>query len=204
MAEDRAAVEHLQTWLGRLAAGENGALEELIRHTGVRLEKLTRHMLRGHPAVHRWAQTEDVLQGALVRLLRALRELRPGSPGEFFALAAQQIRRELLDLARHSHGPQGIGANHASDPGRTVGEPAPEPADESLDGSALAEWTELHLQIEALPQEQRQVVDLLYYQGLSQPEAALLLGVAVRTVQRRWHDALLRLHELWKGEWPGT
>ena len=38
---------------------------------------------------------------------------------------------------------------------------------------------------------------------LSTGEAAALLGVAVRTVQRRWQSALLKLHELLKGQWPG-
>jgi DNA-directed RNA polymerase specialized sigma24 family protein len=39
---------------------------------------------------------------------------------------------------------------------------------------------------------------LLFYQGLSQAEAAALLGVSVRTIQRRWHEALQKLHDAWK------
>ena len=40
--------------------------------------------------------------------------MRPDSTRAFFGLAAEQMRRELLDLARHYYGPEGEGANHDS------------------------------------------------------------------------------------------
>jgi DNA-directed RNA polymerase specialized sigma24 family protein len=40
------------------------------------------------------------------------------------------------------------------------------------------------------------------YQGLSQAEAAELLGVAERTVKRRWQTARRKLHEALQGEVP--
>src|SRR5256885_9614190 len=58
--------------------------------------------------------------------------------------------------------------------------------------SSDLQWTELHEQIGALPDEEREVVGLLFYQGLSQAETAEVLGISLRTVQRRWHDALDR------------
>ena len=48
----------------------------------------------------------------------------------------------------------------------------------------------------ALPAEERDVVGLLFYHGLPQAEAAALLGVTVRTVQRRWQAALVKLHRI--------
>ena len=53
-----------------------------------------------------------------MRLLRALRGVRPSSTRELLSLAAEQMHRELLDLARHYYGPLGEGANHASTAGR--------------------------------------------------------------------------------------
>jgi RNA polymerase sigma-70 factor (ECF subfamily) len=197
VADETTQTLRIQGWLEGLRKGDAAALDALIRHVSDRLQRLTRQMLAGHPAVRRWAQTDDVVQGALVRLVRAVRNVHPASLRDFFALATQQVRWELLDLARHFHGPEGEGRNHAS------GTAFPEPADLSHEGSALAEWADLHRQIEALPGEQREVVDLLFYQGLSQQESADLLGVTVRTVQRRWHAALLVLHQTWKGQWPG-
>jgi RNA polymerase sigma-70 factor (ECF subfamily) len=194
----------LQGYLDRMRAGDSAARDELFRRVCGRLERLTRKMLKGFPGVRRWAQTDDVLQSALVRLLRALPDVQPASVREFFALSAEQIRRELLDLARHFYGPQGLGANHASGArGSTSENPAYEKADESQEPSALAAWCEFHRQVNQLPEDEREVVDLLYYQELTQAEAAALLNVTVRTVQRRWQSALLKLHRILKGQWPG-
>lgn len=114
MAGSSWQTQELQQWLQRMQDGDRGGLDELLRHACDRLERLARQMLGAHPAVQRWAQTDDVLQGALLRLARALESVHPASMRDFFALAAQQVRRELIDLARHYYGPHGTGANHAS------------------------------------------------------------------------------------------
>jgi RNA polymerase sigma factor (sigma-70 family) len=195
----------LHLFLQRMQAGDETARNELFRHMAGRLERLTRKMLHDFPGVRRWAGTDDVLQSALIRLLRTLRAVRPTTSRDFLGLAAEQIRRELIDLARHYYGPQGIGANHASrgdaegsrDPVLAQPTPADEPA-------TLAAWCEFHEQVRHLPPDEREVVDLLFYQELSQGEAAELLQVTVRTVQRRWHAALLKLHAVLKDHWPGV
>ena len=48
---------------------------------------------------------------------------------------------------------------------------------------------------------EREAVDILYFDGLSQADAAKILRVSVRTVQRRWHSALLLLHEKVADQW---
>ncbi len=196
MTEASFGTVQLEGWLARMRAGDRAAPDELVRHVCGRLERLTRHMLRDYPGVHRWTETDDVLQSALLRLLRALQEARPKDTREFFALAAEQIRRELLDLARHYFGPLGEGARHLSANGE--GPPLYERADESLEPSRLAEWCEFHRHIAGLPEPEREVVDLIFYYGMTQAEAAAVLDVAVRTVQRRWQSALLRLHPILK------
>src|SRR5262249_22104976 len=75
-------------------------------------------------------------------------------------------------------------------------------ADLSWEPSRLAAWSEFHEQIGALPDEEREVFDLLWYQGLSQAEAAELLEVSGRTVKRRRQAARLKLHEALQGEVP--
>jgi RNA polymerase sigma-70 factor (ECF subfamily) len=177
----------------RLGSGDQSARDGLIEHTCERLRRLTRGMLRQFPALRRWEQTDDVLQNALLRLLRALQVCPPESAAHFLHLAARQIRRELLDLARHYQGPLGPGANHES---MATPEGSPdEPAAATHDPGALAVWREFHERVEALPDEERAVFDLLWYQGLTQPEAAALLGVSVPTVKRRWMAARLRLQD---------
>jgi RNA polymerase sigma-70 factor (ECF subfamily) len=185
--------------LDRMRAGDGAAADELFRHLGERLERLARKMLRGFPVVRRWEGTGDVLQNALVRLLRALEGVRPDSTRKFFALAGVQIRRELLDLKQRYCGPRGMGAHHQTD---RPDAPGPEPMDPAPGQDELEEWCEFHRQVDGLPEEEREVVDLHYYQGLSKAEAAELLGVDIRTVQRRWNAALQRLHSRRRGWGP--
>src|SRR5437660_10697434 len=104
----------MQSLLPRAVAGDEAAVDALLRHCGERLTLLTRRMLGDYQRVRRWAETDDVLQNALVRLMGALRSVKPQTSRDFLALATLQIRRELIDLARHYYGPEGIGANHDS------------------------------------------------------------------------------------------
>lgn len=66
------------------------------------------------------------------------------------------------------------------------------PGDEPKDA---VEWTEFHHCVEALPDEEKEVVNLLWYEGLTQEEAGKLLGISLRTVKRRWHSARTKLYE---------
>lgn len=205
MPDDSPSVSDLQSCLLRLRGGDPTALNELILFASKRLEVLTRQMLRDYPHVHRWAQTDDVLQNALVRLCRALESVKPANIREFYALAATQIRRELIDLARHYSGPQNAAAHYES----WVGDPAreqrtPDYEDATHDPAALADWNDFHTQVAALPDEEREVFGLLFYHGMTQEDAADVLGVAIRTVQRRWQSAMLSLHRARNGEAPGA
>ena len=186
-----------QMLLRQARGGDAQALDALLRHAGDRLSALAHRMLGDFTRVRRWAETGDVLQNSLVRLMKALRDVQPESPRDFFALAAVQIRRELIDLVRHFHGPNGAGANQESvSPERRE---AIEPADGRGQPLSLIQWGEMHEQIAALPEEERAVVELVFYQGLTQAEAAEILDVSLRTLQRRWHAALLKLHRAWHG-----
>jgi RNA polymerase sigma factor (sigma-70 family) len=195
MADDSGAP--FQSCIDRMNAGDPSARDELLERAGARLERLAHKMLQDFPRVRRWEDTVDVLQNAVLRLLQALRIEKIGSAREFFRLAALQIRRELLDLVRHHYGPQGMGANQATGVQAGSGQATPPPfgdrSDSTFDPAKLAAWTQFHEQVEALPQEERDVFDLLWYQDLTQAQAGAVLHVSVATVKRRWLSARLRL-----------
>ena len=199
----------IQKCLDRLQAGDPSAQEELIQCALGRLERLTRKMLHGWRRVHRWEETPDVMQNSLMRLYRSLSEARPARVVDFFRLAALHIRRELRDLAKHYYGPRGLGANHATPARRPPCDDGPagrlgwSPCGAEEDPAELAAWTEFHTQVEQLPEEEREMFDLLWYQELSQGEAAELLGISERTAKRRWASARLRLHRVLGGTLPG-
>ncbi len=160
-------------------------------------------MLKGYPRVGRWEQTGDVLQNALIRLDRALRTTVPLTSADFFRLAAAQIRRELIDLARHYSGPEGPGAHHSTcaGPSDPVGW-MDQATDRTHEPGRLLDWTEFHRSIETLADEDREIFDLLWYQGLTQVEAARILGLSERQVNRRWMAARLRLADTLGGQLP--
>jgi RNA polymerase sigma-70 factor (ECF subfamily) len=204
MPDPSFSTTRLQAWLDRLQTGDPAAPDELLRRVGGRLERLARKMLGRFPGVRRWAETGDVLQNATLRLLRALQEVRPANTREFFGLAAEQLRRELLDLSRHFFGPRGAGAHHASQAGHTdpQGEGC-EPADSTNEGEELERWCAFHEAVEQLPAEEREVVGLAFYHGWTQAQIAELFQVDERTIRRRWQSACLRLHELVGENLPG-
>jgi RNA polymerase sigma-70 factor, ECF subfamily len=60
-----------------------------------------------------------------------------------------------------------------------------------------ARWRSMRFAIASLPQEQRQVVELFYYQGFSQSEIAAELGWPLGTVKTRLRNALEQLRHVW-------
>ena len=192
MPEPELNTMRLHACVDRLRAGDRAAADELFRAAGQRLEHLARRMLGGFPTVRAHADTGDVVQGAAMRLLAALRELKPASTRDFMNLAAVQIRRELLDLARQSR-------RKKFEPEVDVG------ASESTSAPADVElWTRFHEAVERLPVEEREAIGLIFYHGRTRAEAAEILGVAERTIYRWWESACNRLNVQLNGQLPVT
>jgi len=183
--------------LARLAAGDASANAELIEHSVDRLRLLARQMLRDNQRVRRKNQTDDVLQNALIRLHRSLKAVTPDSPRSFLGLAATQIRRELIDLYHHDRRhKRGGGANVAAGGGKdTNGDPMP--FDRTDPKMHPDQKVTLHEAVNSLDDELREVVDLLYFHGMTQDEVADYIGVSTKTVKRRWREARLSLADIY-------
>jgi RNA polymerase sigma-70 factor (ECF subfamily) len=202
-----AGTTYLQACLDRLRSGDSAAEDELIRHSEERLKALTRRMLRDYPRVHRWEETDDVWQQAVLRLVKALRTIHVSTVADYARLASWHIRHVLIDLARHYYGNEGLGANHATPAARPTersGEAQPEAVAASSDSPERnIGWADWHEQIDRLPDDERAVVDLLWYHGMKQEEAASALNISLSTIQRRWQAARIRLARIFDGETPG-
>jgi RNA polymerase sigma factor (sigma-70 family) len=162
-----------------------------------RLQVLCANLLyRGYPRLMQPPvnlQPDELLSAVVERLLKALRAARPQTVREFFALANQHMRWELNDLAR-----------------RLDSQPA---ARELYEGIVLSEPSSVSklspdslrmLQaVDDLPDEEREVFDLVRIQGMSQVEAGEVLGVSTKTVQRRLNRGLLILSEALEDLRPG-
>ena len=181
----------VEACLRDLAAGEEAARERLLELCSGRLRLLAHRMLRRFPAVRRWEETDDVFQNAAMRLYRCLGEVSVESPRDVLALAATQIHRELIDMARHHSGPMAFGSNHA-----TGIQPLEDhsnmrhPADTTSEShTELDRWTAFHEAIEQLPAIQSEVFKLVWYLDADQQSIAKLHNCSIRTVKSRWREA---------------
>ena len=174
-----------------LAAGDDTARARILELCSERLRLLTRRMLRGYPVVKRWEDTDDVFQNASLRLYRCLGQVSLETPREIFALAATQIHRELIDLARHHAGPMSFSANHATGVHAIDDHSnSRHPQDKHHDtNTTIDRWSRFHEAIESLPTEQREVFQCVWYLGADQKTAARLIGCSVRTIKSRWRNA---------------
>jgi RNA polymerase sigma factor (sigma-70 family) len=130
-------------------------------------------------------QAEELLGAVAERLLKALREVRPRTVRQLFALANQHMRWELNDLARRLD-EQPAAAELREE---LVSSPASSVSGLTPDGLRMLRA------IDELPEDQREVFDLVRIQGLTQVEAAELLGVSTVTVKRRLSRGLRHLAE---------
>lgn len=176
--------------LARLAAGDLSARDRIIELCSDRLRHLAHRMLARFPNVRRWDDTDDVFQAAAMRLHRTLGQLPIESPRAVLALAATEIRRELIDLARKHSGPESYAANHGTNifPGSTTAAerhidrlPAPD--------STLDRWTIFQETVDRLPPESREIFQLVWFLGADQKTIATLLDCSERTVKTRWREA---------------
>lgn len=159
----------------------------LLGRSARRLETLCASFLvRRYPRLMRPPlnlRSQEMLSAVVERLMKALREARPGSVRQFFAIANQHIRWELNDLARRlDESPQALAL--------------PDDIAVAADGSASQlspDARRLFAAVDALPDEEREAFELMRVQGLTRNEAAAVLGVSPKTAQRRLHRSLLTL-----------
>src|ERR671937_1123823 len=166
----------------RVAARDAGAFELLYRRYarpvfGLALRRLGDRM-----------RAEDAVQETFAAIWRSARTYRPErGPGAPWLYAV--ARNAIVDRTR------------------TRSEATAEPTETaSLDlgpderaEAAYVSWR-VHRALEDLPSNERDVVELAYYGGLSQSEVADFLGIPLGTVKTRTRAALGRLAGLLEGE----
>jgi RNA polymerase sigma-70 factor (ECF subfamily) len=130
-------------------------------------------------------QADELLGAVAERLLKALREARPRSVRQFFGLANQHMRWELNDLARRLDEQPAAVELRAG----LVPSPASSASGLTPDGVRMLRA------IDGLPEDEREVFDLVRVQGMTQTEAAQVLGVSAVTVKRRLSRGLRLLAE---------
>ena len=168
--------------LEAVRGGETNAADTLLPLVYEELRRLANHFMQ-HERTDHTLQPTAVVHEAYLRLIDQSRTDWK-SRAHFFAVAAEMIRRILIDHARaHDRLKRGGGEKHAPLENAT-GEVSAE--DLSFDLIALNEALD---ELDTLSTRQRRVVELRFFGGLSVKEAAHVLGVSAATVKADWHFA---------------
>ncbi|CAN5180410.1 hypothetical protein BH10PLA2_BH10PLA2_18520 [soil metagenome] len=192
--EEQQTTAAVQRYLDDLAGIQGNSpaepiVQALLGRAVRRLQMLSATLLHRNYARLTWPplnlQTDELLGAVVERLIKAMRELRPQSVRQFFALANQHIRWELNDLARRLDEKEPL----APLPDGVL--PAPQSSGSGLTPNALR----ILEAIDSLPPDEREAFSLVRIQGMSQNEVADLLGVSPKTVSRRLSRGLLFLEE---------
>jgi RNA polymerase sigma-70 factor (ECF subfamily) len=194
----------LQGFLEPAITGDVAARRRLLELTRDRLMNHARLFLHGRYArLEPFAQTDDVVQQLYLKIFQQQDRFWINAHGEpvrtlaeFFGHSSAWMRDVLCDLLRKAYGrDDNRPALLPLDGGPSDTGPRYDMSSSTLDGEKVQRWTEFHEAAARLPDELRAVFDLLWYQGMSQAEAAALLGVAVPTVKLRWMKARLQVQQ---------
>ena len=179
------AASDFDALLQELNSGGPEALNRLFAHSQERLLRLVRQMFPQMHSVRRHENSSDVLQEVYLELCKALPAVAPANTQHYLCLTAQRIRWKLIDLYRR----------HAKDPVALGDDQLASESDSSHNPVKLAFWNDLHTFIDNLPDEDRTIFDLVYYQGLEQRKAAELMGINYWTFKLRWQKVRERILE---------
>jgi RNA polymerase sigma factor (sigma-70 family) len=197
---------HLERCLRRIGQHDESARAELLSFAGRRLKILADRMFTRIPQLYSLEQSDDLLQEAMIRLWQSLEEVYPTTVAAFMGLAATQMRRALIDLARRHFGRHQQGQLHQAIARAPLHERCTvlmkQKGDETNAVEELLSWSDFHAAADRLPEPQRTAFDLLFYHELPQAEVAEMMNVSIRQVQRYWNSARLKLFEMMEGAWP--
>lgn len=160
--------------------GDRTALERLTPLVYAELHRLAHSYMNRERAGHT-LQTSALVNEAFLRIVDQ-RNVKWNNRAHFFAIAAQMMRRILVDHARgHLYAKRGAGAIHVSldHAGLVSDEPSAEviALDEAL------------TKLEVIDPQQARVVELKFFGGLTIKETAEVTGISVDMVKREWSTA---------------
>ena len=161
-------------------AGDSGALDQLVAALYDELHRLARRCMVGERARHS-LQPTALVNEAYLRLVDT-RRVQWQNREHFLAMAARQMRRVLVDIARaKGYQKRGGAAVHV-----TFDEALPVMQEPGRDLVALDDALDALAQVD---ERKARVVEMRFFGGLSVEQSARALQVSVDTVMRDWKMA---------------
>ena len=163
--------------LKQLSAGDHDAVDQLVPVLYNELRRLAAYYLRQERSTHT-LQATALVHEAYLRLVDQ-RAVEWKNRSHFFGVAAQVMRRILLDYARSHQAVKrgGPSPKISLDDAMVYGE------DQT---GQLVALDELLTRLSSMDPQQGRIVELRFFGGMSVEETAELLAISPRTVKRDW------------------
>ena len=171
------------------AAGDNNAFDQLLKRHKARLFNFILSMVKDSDLA------DDIFQETFVKAIVTIRQGRYNDQGKFIAWIYRIARNLIIDSYRQDK----VENQLATDDENGVNllnrsEFSEGTVEDTLIGMQIEE--DLRALVTELPESQRQVVDMRFYQNLSFKEIAALTGVSINTALGRMRYAILNLRRM--------
>ncbi len=179
-----------QELLGRYLQGDRSAISSLIEKYSRRVRDYIRMMVKDTDVA------DDIFQETFIKAVRVIDEGRYADNGKFLSWVLRIAHNQVIDHFRAGRAAATVGESSAGY--NILG--TMRFAERTVEDSIVAEQTsaEVRALVEELPDEQREVVMLRYYSGLSFKEIAEQTGVSINTALGRMRYALINMRKMIK------
>ena len=179
-----------QVLLNRYLSGDRGAISQLIDRHSNRVRDYIRMMVKDGDLA------DDILQNTLIKVVRVIDEGRYADTGKFLSWVLRIAHNQVIDYFRSQKSAKTV---NESDAGYNVLGTL-RFADSTVEDKMISEQiaADIRRLVDHLPEEQREVVMLRYYSGLSFQEIADQTDVSINTALGRMRYALINLRKMIK------
>ncbi|MBO5687505.1 MAG: RNA polymerase sigma factor [Alistipes sp.] len=179
-----------QVLLNRYLSGDRSAISQLIDRHSKRVRDYIRMMVKDHDVA------DDILQETLIKAVRVIDEGRYADTGKFLSWVLRIAHNQVIDYFRSQKSQRTVSE---SDAGYNVLGTL-RFAERNVEDRMISEQIEADVRrmIDSLPEEQREVVVMRYYAGMSFQEIADQTEVSINTALGRMRYALINLRKMIK------
>lgn len=177
-----------QVLLNNYLAGDRGAISQLLDRYSNRVRDYIRMMVKDTDVA------DDILQETLIKVVKIIDEGRYVDMGKFLSWVLRIAHNQVIDYFRSQKSSNTVSE---SDSGYNVLGTL-KYAEQNVEDKMVAEQIESDVRrlVELLPEEQREVVMMRYYYGMSFQEIADQTGVSINTALGRVRYALINMRKL--------
>ena len=176
--------------LNRYLSGDRGAISQLIERHTPRVRDYIRMMVKDRDVA------DDIMQETFIKVVRVIDEGRYADNGKFLSWVLRIAHNQVIDHFRATKNSQAVNESDAGYNMLGTLRFAENTVEDRMISQQIEE--DVRRMIDLLPDEQREVVMMRYYSGMSFQEIADQTDVSINTALGRMRYALINLRRMIK------